>query len=151
MRNTVYRVGAWCWIITGLGHTATDIAMRLSPSDTDREFDAMLRDHPFALMGMQTSHYELFMGFSLAMGLAIALVGILFLMLERFASEPGQVRVAGTVGLATSLALLALSVALLPPPPIVLFTIAGVAFAVAVFSTRDSTTPARRWLHADTH
>ncbi|GAB3864881.1 hypothetical protein GCM10029963_76030 [Micromonospora andamanensis] len=150
MRSSFYRTGAWFWIITGLGHTAGDIAMRISPSDADREFDATLREHVFSLMGTHTSHYDLFMGFSLAMGLATALAGLLFLMLERFAAVPRQVRAAAIVGLGTSSGMLALSIAVFPLPPIVFFTIASVAFAVAVFSGRVSTSPAHR-LNADTH
>jgi ABC-type Na+ efflux pump permease subunit len=134
MRIPFYRVGAWCWIITGLGHTAGDVYLRLMPSDDDEAFDAVLRNQTFELMGAQRSHYELFMGFSLAMGISIALVGVLFLMLARFAAEPRQARQAGFVGLAASLGLLALSAALEPPPPIVLFTLASLAFAAAVIA-----------------
>ncbi|MEV6276916.1 hypothetical protein [Nocardia sp. NPDC051832] len=133
MRIPFYRVGAWCWIVTGLGHTAGDVYLRSRPSKADATLDTVLRNHPFELMGTQRSHYELFMGFSLAMGISMALVGLLFLMLARFATEPRQVRQAGFLGLAASLGLLALSVAWEPPPPIVLFTLASLAFAAAVF------------------
>lgn len=144
MRIPFYRVGACCWIVTGLGHTAGDVVMRLAPPEADNAFDAMLRDHPFELLGTQTSHYDLYMGFSLAMGLAIGLVGLLFLLLERFATQPGQKRSAGMVGFAASSGLLALSIALLPPPPIIFFAIASVAFAAGVFILRHSSPQASR-------
>ncbi|WP_067857281.1 LIC_13387 family protein [Nocardia shimofusensis] len=138
MRIPFYRVGAWCWIATGLGHTVGDIALRLSPPEADSAFDDMLRDHPFELMGAQTSYYDLYMGFSLAMGLAIGLVGVMLLMLERSATRPGQNRPAAMVGFAASSVLLALSITLLPPPPIIFFAIASVAFAVGVVTLNDS-------------
>ncbi|MFD4432518.1 hypothetical protein [Nocardia sp. NPDC058497] len=133
MRIPFYRIGAWCWIIAGLGHTVGDVVFtRLMPTDADKAFDDVLRNQPFELVGSQRNHYELFMGFSLIMGISVALVGVLFLMLARFAAEPRQTRQAGFVGLAASLGLLALNVALEPPPPIVLFTLASLAFAGAV-------------------
>ena len=140
MRSPFYRVGAWCWIVTGVGHTVTDVALRLSPPEADREFDAVLRDHPFELMGGRTSHYDLFMGFSIAMGLAIGLVGFLLLMLDRFATKPDQKRTTGIIGLAASSGLLALSIAWMPPPPILFFSIATVAFTIAVFTLGNSST-----------
>ncbi|MFI6292786.1 hypothetical protein ACIBEJ_14445 [Nonomuraea sp. NPDC050790] len=138
MRVPLYRTGAWCWIITGVGHTAGDLALRISSPAADRDLDALLRSRPFDLLGTSTSHYDLYMGFSLAMGLAIALVGLLFLMLERFTQDPARLRSAGAVGLAASLGMLVLSVVLLPLPPIVFFTIASAAFAVL---TLRSATP----------
>ncbi|MGW4720765.1 LIC_13387 family protein [Nocardia sp. NPDC004260] len=142
MRIPFYRIGAWCWIITGIGHSAGDVYLRLRPSAEDKTFEAVLRNEPFELMGTQRSHYQLFMGFSLAMGIAMALVGVLFLMLARFAAEPGQARQAGFVGLAASLGLLMLSVALEPPPPIVLFALASLAFAAAVVAPVRARRPA---------
>ncbi len=49
-----YRVGAWCWVVTGLGHVALDVALQLAPASADKaSLDAALRGHVFAVGGVQ--------------------------------------------------------------------------------------------------
>lgn len=126
-----FRVGAWCWIITGTGHTLADTFMRLSPSDADESIDAALRAHPFELFGLQRTYYEVTMGFSLAMGLCMVFVGILLLYVHLLTPRQG-LRRAAVLGLTMSAVALAISAWLEPPPPIVFFSVACVAFGLAV-------------------
>ncbi|WP_436496053.1 LIC_13387 family protein [Actinokineospora sp. HUAS TT18] len=130
MHPLLYRVGAWCWIITGVGHLTGEVLLRLSnPTDAD----AALRGHFFELMGTRRSLMDMMTGFGIAMGVAILLVGVLFLLIARLtADSPGRARPAGLMGLAASVGLLALAIAVLPPPPIATFTVASLAFAAAL-------------------
>jgi len=126
-----FRVGAWCWIITGAVHTLADIFLRLSPSAADDSIDAAMRAHPFELLGLQRTYYEVTMGFSLAMGLSMVFVGILLLHVHVL-TPPAGLRKAAVLGLAMSAVALAISAWLEPPPPIVLFSVACVAFGLSV-------------------
>lgn len=135
-----YRIGAWLWIITGIVHNTGDVLSRLFPSAAKAPVRAALRDLPFELLGMNSDYYKLTMGFSLAMGTSIALVGVLFLLIARLtAGIAAQARPACFVGLAGSVALLAISVAVLQlPPPMVTFALASLAFAAALFASTRS-------------
>jgi hypothetical protein len=129
-----FRIGAWCWIVTGTGHTLGDIYTRVFPSTADDYIDAAMRAHPFELFGLHRTYYELTMGFSLSMGLCMVFVGVLLLHIHKLTPRQG-LRAAATLGLAMSAAALAISAWLEPPPPIVFFSVACVAFGLAV---RDS-------------
>lgn len=129
-----FRVGAWCWIITGTGHTSADIFMRLSPSAADDSIDAAMRAHPFELFGLQRTYYDVTMGFSLAMGLCMVFVGILLLHVHLLTPRQG-LRTAAVLGLTMSAVALAISAWLEPPPPIVFFSVACVAFALSAWNS----------------
>lgn len=128
-----FKVGAWSWIATGTGHTLGDIATRFFPVDSTIAVDDMMRSTPFVLMGLHRTYYELTMGFSLIMGTCIVFVGILFLWIARLTGGRG-LRPTALLALAMSVVALALSAWLEPPPPIVLFSLACVGFAVAARS-----------------
>lgn len=126
-----FRIGAWCWIITGAGHTLGDIYLRNFASDADESIDAAMRAHPFDMLGLHRTYYEVTMGFSLAMGLCMVFVGVLLLYIHRLTPRQG-LRPAAILGLTMSAAALAISAWLEPPPPIVLFSVACVAFGLSV-------------------
>lgn len=136
MNFRFYRIGAWLWIITGVVHTMSDILGRLFPSPAKEPVRSTLRSLTFELVGMSNDYYNLIMGFSLAMGASIALVGILFLMVARLAAgTPDRARAAGLVGLAGSLGLFSLAITVLQlPPPIITFALASLAFATALLA-----------------
>lgn len=125
-----FRVGAWCWIVTGTGHTLGDVYTRIFPTAADDSIDAAMRAHPFELFGLHRTYYELTMGFSLSMGLCMVFVGVLLLHIYQRTPREG-LRAAATLGLAMSAAALAISAWLEPPPPIVFFSVACVAFGLA--------------------
>jgi ABC-type amino acid transport system permease subunit len=133
-RKVSFRVGAWSWIVTGAGHTLLDIARRSSPSDADASVNATLRSGGFELLGLHRTYYEVSMGVSLLMGVCIVFVGVLLLHIQRL-TPPQGLRAAATLGLAMSAAALAVSAWLEPPPPIVFFSAACVAFGLAVRSS----------------
>ncbi|MEO7911189.1 MAG: hypothetical protein ABIV47_16210 [Roseiflexaceae bacterium] len=130
----LYRIGAWLWIITGVGHNTIDVLARLFPSAAKEPVRAALRNLPFELLGMSNNYYRLIMGFSLAMGTSIALAGVLFLLIAHLAADTAaRARPACFVGLAASVGLFALSAIVLQlPPPIVTFALASLAFAAAL-------------------
>jgi MFS family permease len=136
-----YRIGAWSWIVCGVGHTVLDVAMRLSPKPDEERVDAALRAHVFELGGIQRTSYEVMQGISLAMGVAIVTVGVLLLFVGRLASSSDRTRPAILIGLVTSVVMLGLSVALLPSPPIVLLTVASVSFGIALLRGEPTATP----------
>ncbi|MGU3500668.1 LIC_13387 family protein [Mycobacterium sp. C31M] len=127
-----FRVGAWCWVATGAGHLIGDIGMRLLGSGSE-EVDAVMRAHTLDVFGVRRSYYELMMSFSLVMGVALVFVGVLLLYLSRVARD---IRPVTLLALAMSVISLAMSVWLDPPPPIVLFAAACLAFAMALRSNR---------------
>ena len=131
-----YRIGAWSWIVCGAGHSILDIAMRLSPTLDEERVDAVLRDQVFALGGISRSSYEVMQGISLAMGVAIVTVGVLLLCIGRLASSAGRARPAVLIGLVASVVKLGLAGVLMPSPPIVLFSLASVAFGIALVRGR---------------
>lgn len=134
-----YRTGAWLWVITGITHNLFDLLSRLFPSAAKEPVRTVLYNLPFEFLGMNSNYYRLTMGFSLAMGTSIALAGVLFLLIARLAGTAVRTRPACFLGLAASVALLAISIAALQlPPPIVTFSLASLAFAAALFASRRS-------------
>jgi xanthine/CO dehydrogenase XdhC/CoxF family maturation factor len=129
-----FRIGAWCWIVTGTGHTLIDISTRIFASDADEFVDGTLRARSFGMLGLRRSLYDVSMGVSLSMGLTMVCVGVLLLHIHRLTPRQ-DLRTAATLGLAMSAAALAISVWLEPPPPIVFFSVACVAFGLAARSS----------------
>ncbi|MDI6100312.1 hypothetical protein QLQ12_17030 [Actinoplanes sp. NEAU-A12] len=127
-----FRIGAWSWIVCGTGHSILDVAMRLSPSLEEERVDAVLRGQVMNLGGVSRTSYEVMQGISLAMGAAIVTVGVLLLYIGRLSSSTGRTRPAVLIGLVASVLMLGLAVALLPSPPIVLFSVATAAFGFAL-------------------
>jgi hypothetical protein len=134
MHGRFYRCGAWLWIVTGVVHTTADVLMRLFPSAAKAPVRTALRALPFDLLGMRSDYYRLTTGFSLAMGTAIALAGVLFLVIAGLVGETAErARPACWIGLVASVGLLALMVTVLQlPPPIITFALASLAFAAAL-------------------
>lgn len=129
-----YRVGAWCWIVTSIGHLSLDAALSLAPASPDSaRLNAAMRENVFAIGGIRRTSLDVMNGISITMGLAIALVGILFLMIARVAGSAEQMRGATALGLVASLASLTVAAIFLPLPPIVLFTVSSASFAVALW------------------
>lgn len=131
--TVAYRVGAWCWIVTGIGHLSVDALLsRASPSPEAARLNAAMRESVFAIGGIRRTSLDVVNGISVAMGLALVLVGVLFLMVARVAGSAEQTRGAAALGLVASLVFLAVAAVLLPLPPIVTFTVASASFAIAL-------------------
>ncbi|MFI6041812.1 hypothetical protein ACIA8C_09270 [Nocardia sp. NPDC051321] len=141
--NLAYRIGAWCWITTGAVHTVLDVILDMLPkSFSENEIQDAMRSHTFDLPGLKRSYNDLLNGFSLGIGILLILVGVLFLMLGRAA---GQARAAALTGLLGSVVLLINAAALLPLPPIIMFSVASVAFGMALWAPgRNRAQPAHR-------
>lgn len=136
---TWFRVGAWCWMVTGAGHLLGDISLRAAGGDP--AIDAQMRAHALDLMGTQRTYYQLMMSFSLAMGIALVCVGILLLQLATHARD---IRPIAVLALSMSALSLTMSVWLDPPPPIILFTLACAAFALSLRAGATDKQEARR-------
>ncbi|MCY1013768.1 hypothetical protein OV079_51245 [Nannocystis pusilla] len=91
-----------------------------------------MRESVFAIGGIRRTSLDVVNGISVAMGLALVLVGVLFLMVARVAGSAEQTRGAAALGLVASLVFLAVAAVLLPLPPIVTFTVASASFAIAL-------------------
>lgn len=137
-----FKVGAWAWIATGAGHTLGDIYSRVSAAGTTTALDDAMRAEPFDLMGLHRTYYDVTMGFSLAMGTCMVCVGILFLWIVRVTGQQ-SLRPAALLALAMSAVALGITAWLEPPPPIVLFTLACFAFALAARSAQPREAPAQ--------
>ncbi|MEV6523955.1 hypothetical protein AB0M43_18550 [Longispora sp. NPDC051575] len=139
---TLFRVGAWSWVVTGVGHTVLDTLMSLRPTPPEDEaITAAMKAHTLEIGGIARSTSDLLNGFSIATGVAIALVGVLFLIVARSTSPLVGVT---WLGLGASLVLLAVAAVLLPSPPIVLFSVASLGFGLSLVARRRpaSLTPA---------
>lgn len=128
-----YRIGAWLWIICGAGHLAGDIAIRSNPPASSAALNTMLRSTTFELLGLHRTEYAMTMGFSQVTGILLMLAGVLFLLLARLTTDiPSRARPAGITGLIASVGLLAYAAVVFPPPPILCFTLASIAFSAAL-------------------
>ncbi len=126
----LFRVGAWCWVVTGVGHTLADLSLRTFPSSEGEAVDDFLRAHSLEVLGLDRTYYAVTMGFSLLMGLCLVFVGILLLRLAALGRDQG-LRPPAMLGLVLTAPALAISAWLEPPPPIVVLGVACLAFALA--------------------
>ncbi|MDX8051550.1 hypothetical protein SK571_19350 [Lentzea sp. BCCO 10_0798] len=122
-----FRIGSWAWIATGVGHLAIMGVMALGDGDPagDR---AAAKEVEFALGGIRRTLYEVDLGINFVMSIALVFGGLACLVAVKAGPVP---RALAGLGFATSLALLAVAVLLLPSPPIVLFALAALAFGHA--------------------
>lgn len=135
MNVSAYRMGAWCWVLTGVGHLALDSLKRFR-SDSENPVAHQLRVLPFEILGMKTNYQDLITGFSLLMGTAILMVGISLLLLCRDNQENPR-RSAVFVGAVGSMVASVISLAYIKLlPPIILFSVAAIAFIVALLAQK---------------
>jgi hypothetical protein len=143
MNLTAFRVGAAAWMFTGVVHDILELVLPLDP-----ELDAAMRATFIELGPVSLQADLLNRGVSLSMGLAMLVVGLLLWMIASALEAPSRwMRTFGVVALVSSAAALGLAVVFVPGPPLVTFTVATVAFAVALLAkptmrTRAAT-PAR--------
>ncbi|MBZ2198549.1 LIC_13387 family protein [Occultella gossypii] len=132
MRWTAFRVGAIAWVFTGVAHDILEFVLPVDP-----ELTAAMRASNIQV-GPATLNAELLnRGVSLAMGLTMIVVGVLLWMIaDLVRSGPERGLRFGVVALVSSAALLAVAVVLIPGPPLVTFTVATIAFAVALAPRR---------------
>ncbi|MET9226257.1 hypothetical protein [Lentzea sp. NPDC003310] len=124
-----FLVGAWAWIVTGVGHLSLMGVMELGDGNpADDRAVAAAEQVEFALGGIQRTLHEVNLGINFVMSIALVFGGLVCLVAAKAAPVP---RALAGLGLGTSLALLAVAVLLLPSPPIVLFAVASVAFGHA--------------------
>lgn len=122
MYGRAFRVGAWAWVVTGAGHLAIT-GLQAIRAEESTAVTAM-RAHEVAVGGIARSMYDLNLGMSLVMGVALVFGGLVLLRVPPGRSLSG-------LALAFSLVVLGLSLWLLPAPPIVFFSVAVVAFGRA--------------------
>lgn len=133
-----FRIGAWAWVATGVGHLATAALLASRPEDpAATPVLVAMREYGTEIAGVRRSLFELDRGMSLVMAAALVFGGLVCLLVAR--SVPDLVtrsRSLSGLCLAASLVVLGLSVWLLPAPPIVLFAIACVAFGRVLATAR---------------
>lgn len=135
---TLFRIGAWSWVITGAGHLTLAGALALRPETAPAaRASAAAREYTLAIAGLRRSLFDINMGISTVMGLALIFAGAVCLLVTR--SAPAMVTDGwslSALALAVSLAVLAVALGLLPLPPIVLFAVATAAFGAACARAR---------------
>ncbi|PSL57208.1 hypothetical protein B0I31_102186 [Saccharothrix carnea] len=134
----VFRIGAWAWVVTGVGHLAIAAALALRPREpaAARALAAM-REYGMEIAGVRRSLLDLDRGMSLVMAAALIFGGLVCLLVARSAPDlVTRSRSLSGLCLAASLVVLGLSLWLLPAPPVALFTVAGVAFGWALATAR---------------
>ncbi|MEV0589457.1 hypothetical protein [Nonomuraea sp. NPDC050310] len=133
--RVLFRVGAWIWFITGAGHLTLDLLDRLQPeSVATASLNAVLRAHPFELFGIRRTEWDIYTGFSIAIGIFNMIIGLLFVLVDRIVEDPDRRRPVTLLGAVASLACCALSAVFLPTPPIVNYGLATLAFTGALFT-----------------
>jgi hypothetical protein len=133
-RSTATAVAGWLLVVTGAGHATLVAVQSISgvPA-SERPIHQAMAATTIPIAGIERSHWDLFVGFSLMMALMLVGLGALVLVVRRAAPElvRGTRAVLTLLGLVLVPALL-LSVLLLPPPPIVLLGLALVAVVVGL-------------------
>ncbi|WP_437691508.1 LIC_13387 family protein [Sorangium sp. So ce176] len=129
--QVLFQVGAWAWVVTGIGHlaiTALLLGRPATPAAETAVLDAM-RAHRMSMMGLSRDLLGLFREFSVVMGLVLALHGAVCVL-----AAPALAALAAVVALnaAVSLALLAIAVRAFSPPPIVILLVATACFGAAL-------------------
>ena len=142
----VFRIGAWAWVATGVGHLAAAALLASGPEDPDSAPAlAAMREYGTEITGIRRSLLDLDRGMSLVMAAALVFGGAVCLLVARSAPDlVTRSRSLSALCLAASLVVLGLALWLLPAPPIALFTVAGVAFgwALAIVRPELSARPA---------
>ncbi|HLL67827.1 MAG TPA: hypothetical protein VK453_19245 [Micromonosporaceae bacterium] len=135
-----FRVGAWSWIITGVGHLMVVAGVALRPEDpAGARAMAAMREYTVQFAGVRRSLGDIDLGMSLVMATALIFGGVACLRVARAA--PDLVTASRSLSgpaLAASLVVLGLSLSLLPAPPIVLFSVASAAFGWALAAARPA-------------
>jgi hypothetical protein len=134
----LFRTGAWCWVIAGVGHSILEAVRLTRPTpETTPAITTAMRAHTVNIGGLPRNMQDLLTGFSLTMGFALALTGVLFLVLARAVPQLIEDRTGLTaLGLGASLTVLTVAVLLLPTPPIFLFTVASLSHGLSLLVRR---------------
>ncbi|MFV2120147.1 LIC_13387 family protein [Streptomyces sp. Act-28] len=138
-----FTVGAYGFVLLGAGHLVLSaVAAPGERTPERREADTAMRESTMTLLGLERSVLDVVNGMSVAMAFFGVTCGLLILAAVRHAPELVRRRTAfGWTALAASLAVLIVSVLLLPPPPIAVLTVTSCAFAL---SLRRATAPSAR-------
>jgi len=136
----MFRIGAWSWVITGAGHLMLAAGLALRPEDpAAARAIAAMRVYSVEFAGVRRSLRDIDLGMSLVMAAALIFGGVVCLRVARSAPDlVTRSRSLSGLGLAASLVVLGLSLWLLPAPPIVLFSVASVAFGWALAAARPA-------------
>ncbi|WP_437626776.1 LIC_13387 family protein [Sorangium sp. So ce1151] len=129
--QVLFQVGAWAWVVTGVGHLAITALLlgRPAPPAAEKAVLEAMRAHRTSMMGLSRDLLGLHVGFSVAMGLVLALHGAVgVLAAPALAARPAVV----ALNAAVSLALLAISARAFPPPPIATMLVATASFSAAL-------------------
>ena len=126
-------VGSWTLVLTGVVHTAAELAAAVAPTpDAHRAARDAMSATVVAIGGVERTFAELMTGLSLTMAVFLTAFGALNLLALRRAPSLYAADAVLLLDLAAAAVALALAVALLPPPPVVLLGGCCAAFAYAL-------------------
>ena len=137
------RTGGWALIVLGVVHLATEVGTAGSHDAATRRAMDGLAQVRMTTPGPQPTLADLFLGFSLMMGLLLLTVGTLVVLMARYADRaPGLLTAALWVMVVASAIGLVLSWLLFPLPPLVGLSVSLVAGVTGLVTTRRTTAPA---------
>ncbi|MGW6704947.1 LIC_13387 family protein [Streptomyces sp. NPDC054956] len=128
-------LGARGFVALGTGHLVLAAMLETLGTKTpqQRAADEAMRESALTLLGIERTTLDVFQGISIVMSLFTIACGLLLLAAVRHAPTLVERRSAfGRITLATSLATLAASIWLLPPPPIAVLAFTSCAFALSL-------------------
>ncbi|WP_437711026.1 LIC_13387 family protein [Sorangium sp. So ce448] len=101
--QVLFQVGARAWVVTGIGHLAITALLLGRPASPAAETAVLgaMRAHRMTMMGLSRDLLGLFRGFSVAMGLVLALHGAVC-ALAALAALPAVVALNAAVSLAAA-------------------------------------------------
>lgn len=133
LRSTCTALIGWLLVITGAGHaTLVAIGSSTTPSPEEREVRALMAATSIPVAGMERSYWDLYQGMSLMMALMLVGLGALVLVARRRAPELVEDPRTALLLALVLVPAVAISVRLLPPPPMVLLGLAALAAVVAL-------------------
>lgn len=137
VQTTATRIGGAAFLVTGVGHLTLTALLPPATGDLLAVQRQMAQvDFPIAPRHSVT---DLMDGFSIVMSLLLIAWGVSVLLMTRHGRTPDRAQLA--LELTLALGVLVTAVLLLPAPPIVLMTVASVAFTVALGAPRPAVLP----------
>ena len=133
----LFRVGALVLILFGLVHAGAWLQKPQAEDDIERQMLALMMTHQMDLMGSLRTMYDVYLGFNIALTVAMVTLGIINLLVERrLRHERRTLRHLALVNVAWLAVMLGVSLAYWFAAPSVFLMVAMVSFALSWYGLR---------------